>query len=182
MHRDDVRGRVLEIGGSEYTEQFGGGRVTHVDVLDVTADNPKATVVADLTSADDLGENLYDVIILTQVLQLIFDVRAAVDTLHRLLKPGGVLLVTVCGISSAGSPGVAAASWCWSFTPRSLGRLLVAKFGASAVEVQSHGNVLTAVAFLEGMVASELEPFEFDVCDAGFPVVVSARAIKGADA
>ena len=37
--------------------------------------------------------------ICTQTLQLVFDVGAAVQTLHRILKPGGVALVTIPGIT-----------------------------------------------------------------------------------
>ena len=44
----DIRGRVLEIGDYAYTRRFGGagGRV---DVLDVDAGNPDATIVGDLS-------------------------------------------------------------------------------------------------------------------------------------
>ncbi|UCG09137.1 MAG: methyltransferase domain-containing protein [Desulfobacterales bacterium] len=41
----------------------------------------------------------YDCIIFTQTLQLIYDPRSAVQTLHRILKPGGVLLTIVPDIS-----------------------------------------------------------------------------------
>jgi SAM-dependent methyltransferase len=177
-HRADVQGRVLEIGGREYTERFGGTRVTRSDVLDIDRRNRHANIVADLTSADLLDGERYDAIILTQVLQLIFDVPAAIATLHRLLKPGGVLLATVCGISSIGSACGDDASWYWSFTPRSLQRLLLGHFDAPNIELQSHGNVLTAVMFLEGVAASELAAHEFEVQDVDYPVVVSARAVK----
>src|ERR1041385_110870 len=47
-HRADIRGHVLELGDDRYTREFGTG-VTRSDVLDVTKDNAKATIVADLT-------------------------------------------------------------------------------------------------------------------------------------
>lgn len=177
-HRSDIRGAVLEIGGPEYTQRFGDARVTHSDVLDIEATNPSATLVADLTSANHIEGNRYDAIILTQVLQLIFDVPSAIGTLHRLLRPGGVLLVTVSGVSSIGSACRDDASWCWSFTPLSLRRLLAARFGASNVETKSHGNVLTAVTFLHGLAASELDQSEFAVDDVDYPIVVTGRAVK----
>ena len=41
----------------------------------------------------------FDCIIFTQTLHFIYDVRLAIQTLHRILKPGGVLLATFPGIS-----------------------------------------------------------------------------------
>ncbi len=46
---EDIRGRVLEIKDDSYTRQYGGSRVTRSDVLDVSEDNLRATIVAGLT-------------------------------------------------------------------------------------------------------------------------------------
>jgi hypothetical protein len=46
------------------------------------------------------------------------------------------------------------------------------------VTVRSHGNVLTAISFLEGLSAEELAPEVFDAFDRDYPVVVTARAVK----
>src|SRR5438132_14231822 len=90
-HRLDVRGRCLEMGDAGYTRTFGDDRVTASDVMHVTPGNPAATIVADLTSADHVPSDAFDCIILTQTLQMIYDMNAALRTLHRILKPGGVL-------------------------------------------------------------------------------------------
>ena len=81
----DVRGRVLEIKDAAYTEQFGDGHVTHSDVLDIDASNPLATVVADLADAATVPDDTYDCVILTQTLQLVYDVRASDP--HRVPHP-----------------------------------------------------------------------------------------------
>ena len=94
----DVKGRVLEIGDRTYTVKYGEDRVTRSDVLHVKPGNPVATIVGDLTDAPHIPDDEFDAIILTQTLQFIYDARAAIGTLHRILKPGGVLLATVCGI------------------------------------------------------------------------------------
>ena len=49
--RSDIRGRVLELMDSGYTELYGTG-VTQADVLDIDASNPKATIVDDLTTGE----------------------------------------------------------------------------------------------------------------------------------
>ena len=95
----DIHGRVLEIADSTYTRKFGGDRVVRGDVLPVTVGNPEATIVADLTRADEIPSNMFDCIILTQTLTFIYDMSAAIRTLYRILKPSGVLLATFHGIS-----------------------------------------------------------------------------------
>ncbi|MGH2371196.1 MAG: glycosyltransferase, partial [Chloroflexota bacterium] len=98
-HASDVAGHVLEVRDDAYTRRFGGARVSRADVLHPTADNPKATIVADLTDAEQVPSDTFDCIILTQVLPFIPDFQAAARTLHRILRPGGVLLATMPGIS-----------------------------------------------------------------------------------
>ncbi|MGH7835051.1 MAG: class I SAM-dependent methyltransferase, partial [Candidatus Binatia bacterium] len=101
-HRAEIRGRVLEIGDDFYTQKFGGGRVSKADVLHVTEDNPRATLIVDLTCADSIPSNTFDCIICTQTLQMIYDFRAALGHVHRILKPGGVVLMTSHGNSKIG--------------------------------------------------------------------------------
>ena len=95
----DIQGRVLEIKHNTYTKKYGQDRVTQSDVLHPAEGNPDATIVADLTRANHLASDCYDAIIFTQTLQVIYDIRTVVATLHRILKPGGVLLATVSGMA-----------------------------------------------------------------------------------
>ena len=171
----DIRGRVLEVGDAEYTTRFGGPRVTRSDVLHVSEGTPNATIVADLARGDAIPSASFDCVILTQTLHLVYDVRAAIATLRRILAPGGTCLVTVPGISQIDA-GAWRDSWYWAFTPASLRRALGEAFDARRVDVESFGNVLAATAFLYGMSASELTPGELDAMDASYPVTVAARA------
>ncbi len=93
-HAGDIRGRVLEIAAPDYTTRFGRG-VERVDILMATEGNPQATIVGDLTDAPQIPSDSFDCAIVTQTLQFVYDVRAALATLHRVLAPGGVLLATV---------------------------------------------------------------------------------------
>jgi len=94
-----IHGRVLEIGGREYSRRFGGDRVERFEVLHATPDNPEATIVGDLTDPGCLPEGAFDCFLCTQTFDCIFELHKAVQGAHRLLKPGGVLLATMCGIS-----------------------------------------------------------------------------------
>jgi SAM-dependent methyltransferase len=173
----DIRGRTLEIGDNSYTGRFGGNRVTHSDVLHVQEGNPQATFVGDLSSAEHIPSDVFDCIILTQTLQLIYDMRAAMRTLYRILKPGGVLLATVPGISQL-ERGQWKDTWYWSLTTLSTRRLAEEAFPSDRVEVESHGNVLTATAFLMGLAAEELGWPELEHSDPLYQLLITLRAAK----
>ena len=52
-----------------------------------TEGNPQATIVGDLTDAPHIPSDAFDCAIVTQTLQFVYDVRAALATLHRVLRP-----------------------------------------------------------------------------------------------
>ena len=116
-HSADIRGRTLEVKSAEYARRFGSA-VTQADILDIDASNRDATVVADLAVGDGIPERAFDCFVLTQTLQLIYDVREAIVQCHRLLRPGGVLLVTVPIVSRI-VPRYGLTTDYWRFTPAS---------------------------------------------------------------
>jgi glycosyltransferase involved in cell wall biosynthesis len=178
-HAVGIHGHVLEIGDDAYSRRFGAKRITLQDVLHVVPGSPGATIIADLAHAPHIPSAEFDCIILTQTLHYIFDVRAAVETLHRILKPGGTVLATLPGISAVCRDQQDRDSDCWRFTVASARRLFAATFGGSNVEARSYGNVLAAVAFLEGLAAKELRPAELDHHDPDYQVTIAVRAVKG---
>jgi len=173
-----IKGRVLELSDNEYTLRFGGKNVTHSDVLDVRAGYAPATIVADLTSSDDIPSDAFDCIILTQTLNFIYDVRAAIQTVYRILRPGGCVLVSVSGIAQIAPDEMEYCGDYWRFTRLSLKRLFEEVFPAECVTVESHGNVLAAVAFLHGLAVEELKSEELDDRDPNFEVSVLLKAVK----
>ncbi len=173
----DIRGRVLEIGDNAYTLAYGGDRVSRSDVLNRYAGHPTTTFVGDLSDGAGLPSDTFDCIVLTQTLHLLFDMPAAVRTLHRVLKPGGVLLVTVPWVSPI-DRGEWHDDWCWSITPAALGRLLGLCFERHAVTVEAKGNVQAATAFLYGLADHELRPEVLAVDDDCCPLIVTGRAVK----
>jgi len=173
----DICGRVLEVGDNEYTRRFGGERVLNSDVLHVNPDAKQATIIADLTSADHIPSECFDCIILTQTLHLIYDVRAALATVRRILKPGGVLLATFPGISQIDHYDWGS-SWYWSFTSLSAQRMFGEAFPGDLVTVGKYGNVLAATAFLQGLAAQELNNEELDYTDRDYEVTITTRVKK----
>jgi SAM-dependent methyltransferase len=178
----DVRGRVLEIKHNTYTLRYGGNRVTKSDVLHPVEGNPDATIVADLTKADNLPSNTFDAIIFTQTLQFIYDIRTVIATLHRILKPGGVLLVTASGMAQLSLEDFDKWGEYWRFTSLSARLLFEETFGAGNVTVRSYGNVLAAISFLEGLAVEDLKKKELDAVDRSYEILIAVRAVKAGKA
>lgn len=171
----DIGGRVLEVNDDRYTQRFGGGRVERSDVIHPIPGNPAATLIADLADAPHVPDGSFDCVICTQTLLYIFDTRAAIRTLRRILSPGGVLLVTVPGICRLSSDNDEWGDW-WRFTTQSIARLFDEAFEPGAAAVEAHGNVLAAAAQLYGLAAEELTPRELDHRDPAYDVVLAVRA------
>jgi SAM-dependent methyltransferase len=186
QHAGDITGDVLEAGDDSYTRRFGSA-VNRIDILHPDADNSAATLIGDLADGSGLPSERFDCIVLTETLQLIFDAAAAMATLHRMLKPGGVLLLTVPGITSLGD-STWHHTWHWMFTQVSIRRLAEAHFEPYDLHIETHGNVLTASSFLYGIAAGELATSELDENDPNYPVTITLRAVRrggqrsGADA
>jgi SAM-dependent methyltransferase len=170
---------VLEISSDVYTVRFGQG-VTQSDVLHVIPGNPKATIVADLTRGDGLPECRFDCVILTQTLQYIYDVSAAIRTVHRILRPGGVVLCTVPGITQISVYDNSRWGEYWRFTSLSINRLFQACFPPDSVQVRAHGNVLAAIAFLQGLVVEDVTAGELDFHDPEYELIITIRAVRSA--
>ena len=177
-YSEDIRGRVLEIGDRRYTERFGGAKVTRSDVLNVKAGDKVTTIVADLTSAQHIPSDTFDCAILTFTLQFIYDVRAALRTLHRILKPGGVLLIAVPGISQIARYDEDNWGEYWRFTSRSARMLFAEVFRPELLTIQTYGNVLAALASLHGLISTELRREELNHHDRDYELVITIRAVK----
>jgi glycosyltransferase involved in cell wall biosynthesis/SAM-dependent methyltransferase len=176
--RKHVMGRVLEIGDRTYTLKFGGDRVSRSHVLTRPHRTADTTFVSDLTHGEGVPDATFDCVILPQTLHLIFDLPAAIGTLHRILKPGGTLLVTVPGTISQVEKGAWRDVWYWGFTRLSLAKLFAAAFYSANVRIVEYGNVLASVAFLEGLATEELDARDLDHRDEQYPLLIGLRATR----
>ncbi len=177
-HSADIQGRVLEVADRGYTSQFGGKRVTRSDVLHAVAGNPEATIVGDLATGRGLPWGAFDCLILTQTLHVIYDIHAAVNNIHRMLKPGGTALVTIPGISQISRYDADRWGDFWRMTPGSAERLFTEAFAARGVDVESHGNVRLAAAYLYGLAVEEIPPSALTEQDRDYPLLICIRAVK----
>lgn len=173
-HAGDIAGHVLEIGDASYSRRF-GANISRQDVLNLRPDQPETTIVGDLAEAGVLEEASFDCMIVTPTLHLIYDLRAAVRQLHRALRPGGVVLATVPGISPV-DPGEWGETWYWTLTGHSARRLFEEEFGADNVEVEVEGNAFAATCFLQGVALEDVGENWLRPADPSYPVIVAIRA------
>jgi SAM-dependent methyltransferase len=172
----DIRGNVLEVGNARYARAFSGSAAARVEIVDKDAHNPEATILADLSEPSSLPAAGFDCVILTQTLQLVADVDAALHNVWQGLAYGGVLLVSVPGITRSDPADLTADRW--RFTASGLETLLARACPIGHREVIGYGNLTSAVAFLLGLAGEELAEPELTKTDPHFPVVVCARAQK----
>ena len=175
-NRADITGRVLEVAENYYSRKF-GSQVDVYEILHVER-NSQATIVGDLTKSETLPSNQIDCFICTQVLNFIFDFQKAIEGAHQILKPGGVVLATVSGISQVSRYDADRWGHFWSFYPQGIEQAFKKVFGENNVEVQTWGNSLTAISFLKGVALEELNTEELDFQDADYPVSITIRARK----
>lgn len=170
-----VRGACLEVQNGGYTRRFGGDRVSRADVLDINPSNGLANIHGDLRHLNEVPDDTYDCVILTQVLQYVDDLGAAVRETFRILKPGGSALVTGPALSLCQDGHV---TDFWRFTPHAIRYILRQSFPEQSIEVRGHGNALVGVAFWLGLAQEDLRRWHLEYYDPDYACVVSARATK----
>ena len=172
-NKKHIKGVCLEITDNEYTKKY-GKHVTKSDVLDINTGNKQANIYGDLQDVSHIPDNTYDCFILTQTLLMIDDYEAAIRESKRILKPGGVMLVTLSTLS----PVWNIKHHMWRFTGASANYIFGKYFSRKKYEVNTYGNALTGQAFWVGMAIEDLTKEELEYNDPHFPVVVTIKATK----
>lgn len=112
-----VRGRVLDVGGGNFPRYKYLFRFSEYISMDVS-EGKNVDVVGKIEKIP-FSENSFDSIICTQVLGDVFDLENAFRELNRVLKPGGVALIT----ENLFDPLHSEPRDFWRFTQHSLRRL-----------------------------------------------------------
>ena len=178
LHVDDIHGRVLEIADNYYTAKFGGVRVTQGDILNVVSSGTGTTLVGDLATGAGIPQCAFDCMILTQTLPFIYDINGAVIQIRNALRPGGIALITLPGISQISRYDMDRWGDYWRFTDASAKRIFGEVFGPENVTVVTYGNVLAACAFLHGLAEHELAKTELDYHDRDYQLIIGVRAVR----
>jgi hypothetical protein len=172
-----IRGNVLEIAENVYSKKF-AQIGANFEILHATKDNPKATIIGDLTDPNSLPENKIDCFICTQTLNFIYDFKKAIEGSYYLLKKDGVMLATLAGITQISRYDMERWGDYWRFTTLSAQKAFGEVFGLQNVEVNCYGNVLASIALLEGISSEELTQEELDYTDDNYQITITIRATK----
>lgn len=168
--RHDVRGRVLELGGL--------GTARHlVATLGHGAGRRVAEVVAaDLDQLAGVPSAAFDTVLALSVLHRRPAPEEQVQALHRVLRPGGTLLLTEPALAAA-----AAGDAQWLATVEGVRATLSGPFAPPDVAVGSRGNLHVVTAALHGLGPEELGAGRLRVIEPEHPVLVTARALRPED-
>lgn len=176
-HKTDIRGDVLEIAENTYTMKYGQNRVSHSYILHVKGwgDN---VIQGNLETGEGIEREKYDSAVLTQTLMFIFDLQKAVSNIYMMLKPGGVALITVAGISQISRYDQENWGSYWSFYKDSIRKLFETRFSIDNIIIEQFGNVKAATAMLYGICTDEVSDKIFKYNDPQYPVIFGIRVKK----
>ncbi len=177
-HARDIKGCGLEVAETLYLDRH-RKNLTKVDVLHVDPGAPGATIIGDLTQPETLPEAQFDCFICTQTFHVLPDPSAAIAACAKLLKPGGVLLASLPGISQISRFDMDRWGDYWRFTTKSVEMLANRSFPEANIQVEAFGNVFAAKSVLDGLAIEDLtEPHLLDFNDPDYQVVIGLRAQK----
>ncbi|MEK7568572.1 MAG: methyltransferase domain-containing protein [Patescibacteria group bacterium] len=177
QNQKDIHGTCLELLNNNYTTTYGKEKVVKSDVLDLDEKNKMANIFDDLRHLKKIADNSYDCIILTQVFQFIDNVDAGISECHRILKSGGVLLVTLPSISRIDCVSGVEGDY-WRFTEASAKYLFEKKFSSKQLNISTYGNARSGIYFYAGLAQEDTSSRILGKNDPNFPLIITVKAVK----
>jgi SAM-dependent methyltransferase len=167
-----ITGRVLEVQVPSYTRRYGAD-VLESHTVDV---NPafNATYTCDLADAPHLPPDHYDCFLVPNTLQHLARLEPALQTMLRVVKPGGTILASAAGLL----PLIPDGGDYWRLSADGWRRVLESEWPRCDLAIEAHGNCLAAVAAMYGLAQEELTSNELDAHDARYPLLVTIRCRK----
>jgi len=181
-HAPLIRGDILEVADNRYTRRYASpDAAARSVILQHQSGNPAKNILnGDLTHPETLPEAAFDCFICTQTLNFIYDPRKALEGCYRLLRPGGVLLATVAGISQISAYDRDRWGDYWRFTRQSAEKMAGELFGTEQVEISTYGNLPAAKALLDGLAVEDLpDGGVLELHDPEYPVIIGIKAMRG---
>lgn len=175
---ESILGTVMEIESDDYIKKYGGKKVNKKIILHVKGWGGPNVIKGNFETGEGLENDMVDCLICTQTLQYIYNLSEVARNIYKIIKPGGVALITVPGIKSLSTYHDSMWGEYWSFTKKSLFRMFADVFGENNVEVNSYGNVKTTMAYLYGLSAEMLPEQDFEYNDTNVPFIITAKVKK----
>ncbi len=171
-----IRGITMEVADNYYTKKFGlnveKSLTMHVEGWG------KDVIQINLETGKGVLDNSIECFICTQTIQMIYDIKAAVYNIYRMLKPGGIALITIAGIAGLSLYDYYNWGEYWRGTPKAIKKLFEEIFEEDNIKIVSYGNVKTTIAFLYGMCIEDLRENDFLYDDEQFPLLLGCVVRK----
>jgi hypothetical protein len=119
----------------------------------------------------------FDYLVLTQVLQILYNLRSWLAYLHHSLVRRSVLLAMVLCASRI-DPDYGMEKDYWRFVRSACKTLFGETFGSDSVRVRAYGNVLVSIAFLAGVATERLSSRELDAHGETFQFLMPVQVEK----
>ena len=171
-HRALITGRVLEVQLPSYTRRYGHDVETS-HTVDISPEFA-ATYTCDLANAPQIPSDSYDCFLAPNTLGHIKSLEPALQTLLRVVKPGGTLLLSTTTLL----PLLPDGDDYWRMSPQGWREMLGRHWPGCEIEIQSHGNCVVAIAAMHGLTVEELTEDELRANDPRFPVLITIRCRK----
>lgn len=173
-YSDDIKGKCLEVVDPKVINEFGGDKVTQADAIDLFV-TKQATVYGNLKDLKGVVKsNTYDCLIISQTIHVNDDYDSIIKECYRILKPGGVLLVTLPTLSPTWNLQINM----WRFSIESAKHVFSKYFNSKKLTVKSYGNQTGAIFFWSGFAIEEMTAAELKKNDPKMPLIIGVRAVK----
>ena len=171
-----IVGDVFEVADDYYMNKYGADNIErHIMHVEGNGDNVKKI---NLETGEGVEESVADCIILTQTIQMIFNLDMVICNIYKMLKRGGAALITVHGISQLSLYDYRNWGEYWRLTDIAMSQLLEKYFQKEKIDIKTYGNVKIATAFLYGLCQEDLDENDFSYNDKQFPVIITATVKK----
>jgi len=171
-NRACITGRVLEVQVPSYTRTYGQAvETSHTVDLD-----PRfgATYTCNLADAPQIPSDYYDCFLLPNTLPHVEDLSRVLQTVLRVVKPGGAILASAALLL----PLIPDGDDFWRLSPEGWRRTLAREWAGCEVLVEGHGNCLSSAAAMYGLALEELREAELSSSDPRYPVLVTIACRK----
>lgn len=179
-----IRGIVGEMEDRRYTKLFGDAKeIKESYIIQYNADyseDENYGLDCDFSSGKGIVSDKFDCFICTHTLTYIINLKNAVDNILRMMKHGGVILMTFAGmLHRASAQEIDAYKPYYGILPHAITEILDNSEQVKYWEIETYGNIRCAVATLYGIPSNNLSMDEIMEKDSDYPLIIGVRIIKG---
>ncbi len=168
-----IKGRVLEVGDDRYSKNY--VKTSQINVLRGKDNREYQNFNGDLLDFQTIKNiGTFDSLIITNVLNFIFDYDTAIKNIAKLTKKNGQCLFTVGGVSGISKFDNDRWGDYWRFSTKSLHEILHKYF--EEIKINSYGNASVAASFILGYVSEDIPNSILNIEDEDYPVIITAVA------